>query len=98
MGKYAHTEESRKFYASPAWRKIRKEALKRDRNACVQCKDNGKFTRANTVHHIQELKDAPHLALVLSNLQSLCHACHDKVHARSIAPPKRAKVNFPERW
>jgi 5-methylcytosine-specific restriction endonuclease McrA len=95
---FAKFDSERKFYDSPAWRKIRKKALERDRYACMLCKERGSFTRANTVHHIQELKNAPHLALTLSNLQSLCHACHDKIHAKGFSPPKREKRKFPERW
>lgn len=52
---------------------------------------------AVTVHHIEHLKAAPELALTLSNLESLCAACHEREH------PERhrrriANEIIPERW
>lgn len=56
-------------------------ALKRDHYCCAQCQRNGRpFEPANTVHHIISREDAPELALELSNLESVCAACHNKLH------------------
>ena len=92
------TGDKRKFYDSPGWRRVRREALTRDRNACICCKDKGKYTRANTVHHVKEIKDVPDLALTLANLQSVCHACHESIHDRNASKRKLSKVYWPEQW
>ena len=68
------------FYHTREWRKKRADILKRDRYSCQVCRSRGKYARANTVHHIKHLKDAPELALTDENLISLCAACHEDMH------------------
>lgn len=78
------------FYVSKEWRKLRKEVLSDDKGECQQCKSRGKYTKANTVHHVNYLNLHPELALekfyqddegnIKRNLISLCHACHEEVH------------------
>lgn len=70
------------FYNSRIWRKLSKEAMKRDKNECKHCKDKGIYKAAEQVHHIEELKLNPLRALDLLNLISLCKVCHNKVHDR----------------
>ena len=64
------------FYASTAWKRIRKAALIRDHYLCQRCRRRP----ANTVHHIQPREEYPELALVLDNLQSVCTICHNREH------------------
>lgn len=90
----------RKFYKSKPWRKKRREILRRDNRECQKCKANGGYHEAETVHHVKHLKDRPELALVDSNLISLCFTCHNQEHPEKL---KRFKVNkrehiTPERW
>lgn len=68
------------FYKSARWKKKRHAILKRDGYMCVECKKYGRRRDATTVHHIKELEQYPELALVDSNLVSLCEACHNKMH------------------
>ena len=74
------------FYKSPAWRRARQQALERDMYLCQDClaaKQRGERVRvrgAEVVHHIQPRELRPDLALELSNLISLCDACHNKRH------------------
>lgn len=68
------------FYHTREWRRCREEALRRDHGQCMRCREQGKYTPAVTVHHVQHLREVPELALTLSNLQSLCEACHNAVH------------------
>lgn len=68
------------FYNSSQWRRKRELILRRDGYRCQECKRFGRITPAVTVHHIQHLEDRPDLALVSSNLISLCRACHAKAH------------------
>jgi 5-methylcytosine-specific restriction protein A len=68
------------FYTSKRWRKKRAYILYRDKHLCQECKKYGRNKEADTVHHIEELEDAPELALKNNNLVSLCRACHNKQH------------------
>jgi len=93
------------FYVSKEWRKLRKEVLQEDKGECQQCKARGKYSKANTVHHVNHLKEHPRLALEKfyqddegnkkRNLISLCHGCHEEVHGYR-QKPKEYLIE--ERW
>ena len=68
------------FYKTTKWIRKRSHILRRDRYQCQECRKYGRFTEATYVHHIQHLEDRPDLALVDSNLESVCLACHNKLH------------------
>lgn len=71
---------SKQFYDSSQWRQTR--ALKLARNPlCEGCQRAGKLTAASHVHHIVELKTDWDRRLDPSNLESLCHSCHSRLHA-----------------
>ena len=82
-------------YKSGRWEKKREQILQRDHYACQECRRHGRYRRANTVHHIRHLKDAPELALEDSNLESLCRDCHEAIHEKE---KQREKFWIPERW
>lgn len=84
------------FYRTYRWVKLRNAVLARDHHACVRCRQRGKYSRANTVHHIVHLKDAPELAITESNLVSLCASCHEEMHPEFRYKPKG--FTTPERW
>lgn len=98
------------FYNSPEWQDERTAALRRDHFECQRCNGNFispiqeiekvKLTTAIEVHHKQSLKEHPELCLVLDNLVSLCHECHDIVEGRLILylHNKRVKPVTEERW
>ena len=91
-----------KFYNSRPWRNLRLKALERDHHECQMCKKNSKVNKivfANTVHHIQEVKNRPDLAMDLDNLISLCRGCHEKIHQRELVK-RETKTKFmnEERW
>ena len=73
------------FYHSPAWRKVRLAALRRDGYLCQHCLRQGRATPATEVHHVKELEDYPELALDVNNLLSLCWDCHEKTKVRGAA-------------
>lgn len=89
-----------KFYLSTAWRRIRLVALERDNFECQECKRQGKYSKATTVHHKEHLKDRPDLALDLDNLESLCGPCHNKAHPERFEKfyQEKKKPFTPERW
>ncbi|MFJ7183809.1 HNH endonuclease [Lysinibacillus xylanilyticus] len=74
--------ELMKFYKSKEWMDLRLDALKRDNYECQLCKEAGRYHKAESVHHMKEVKTHPHLSLILSNLQCLCIKCHNEVHDR----------------
>lgn len=93
------------LYKSMYWENKREEILRRDHYQCQRCL--GKFgdvkriklKKANTVHHIVELKDNPDLMLDDDNLISLCNNCHNIIHDR--VPKyfyKKKKRVTEERW
>lgn len=70
-------KELRQVYDSRAWRRKRRDILKRDLFECQDCRDrlerankegielsgkDRKIRRAKEVHHIKELRDHPELA------------------------------------
>ena len=65
------------FYKSRAWEKM--SYLYRLNNPCCErCLKAGVVRKADVVDHIVELRDDYSKRLDESNLQSLCHACHNQ--------------------
>lgn len=98
-------EDVHRFYTWEKWKRVRKEVLKMDKYECQLCKNRGKYTKANTVHHVNHLKNSPDKALEIwysiggkkkRNLISLCHQCHDEVHGYRV--PEHKKPLTEERW
>ena len=93
-----------RFYKSRYWKKKRTEILDRDNYECQVCKAEGKFSPANTVHHIIPLEQRPDLVLDDDNLLSICAGCHNREHPERfihwIVQRKRNELaeRFPERW
>jgi len=88
------------FYKRRAWKKKRRQILRRDNYECQTCKQAGKYSPASCVHHIAHVEDRPDLALDDSNLVSLCGPCHNAAHPEKL---KRIEVErrehiTPERW
>lgn len=73
------------FYKRKAWLAVRLLALERDQYICQECLrqyEQGKIIRpkrAEMVHHIKPRKLYPELELTLSNLESLCNTCHERM-------------------
>ena len=107
-------KEAKEFYNSSAWKHKRMEILERDHYECQDCRQrlrnaakegrllsgrDRKIWPAEEVHHIQELKEYPELALNNDNLISLCTQCHNLRHGRN--PYKfvrRTKRLTEEKW
>jgi len=75
---FSTVEARHSFYQSKEWQRTR--AIKLLLNPlCQHCLDReNRATIADCVHHIRDIKIAPHLRLDLNNLQSLCTSCHAK--------------------
>lgn len=97
-----------KFYKCRAWRELRNRVLERYHYECQECLKVGKVTRAKVVHHVNELKHRPDLALSefyidsetgerKENLLPLCIDCHNIAHDRVCANEYRTQLNT-EKW
>jgi 5-methylcytosine-specific restriction endonuclease McrA len=95
----------KEFYNSRYWRKIRREVLEEYKYECQDCKVEGYYTKADTVHHEQYVRRHPRLALSetyifqgkeYKNLIPLCHNHHEIRHGY-----RQNKIKQPlteERW
>jgi 5-methylcytosine-specific restriction enzyme A len=73
-------KESKDFYHTAAWLKAR--AIKLNLNPlCELCFQEKRLVAATVVHHKIEIAVDPYLRLDTNNMQSLCSACHNRVHA-----------------
>lgn len=68
--------QTNEFLLSYEWRKIRLEALLKHGRKCLCCGASPKTGAVLNVDHIKPRKTHPELALMLSNLQVLCHECN----------------------
>lgn len=73
MGVTYHRHSAR-IINSKRWQALRLVAKRRDDWRCVQCGAVGRLE----VDHIQPVRTHPELAFELSNLQTLCPACHTR--------------------
>ncbi|MFD0951353.1 HNH endonuclease [Virgibacillus natechei] len=79
--RYERNQESRKFYQSSNWKKVRDYIKARDDGLCQWCLKDKKITKADVVHHIIELTEDMSKALEPSNLECVCHSCHNEHHS-----------------
>ena len=94
------------FYTCSAWLRLRRRILIKDNNECQACKKKGIYTRATHVHHVKYVRMYPELALSETytdqqgnerrNLISVCHACHEAIHAYRQREKKAPLTD--ERW
>lgn len=100
-----------RFYKSAAWLRLRDEVLRDNHYECQHCLARGKYTRAVMVHHVNEVRKRPDLALTRSyrdingtehiNLVPLCFDCHEAEHDRFATDKTvqgREKFTNVERW
>ena len=101
-----------KFYKTKEWLALRAEVMREDHYECQHCLQRGIYTRADMVHHVNEVRKRPDLALTKHfvdtkthekkrNLISLCNSCHEMEHDRfEMIRQKNGKEKFmnEERW
>ena len=76
---------TKNFYGTAVWKSCRAEYLKRKKGLCEECLKHGRYTPANTVHHIipltpQNISDQS-VTLSFDNLYAVCRDCHAAIHA-----------------
>lgn len=69
------------FYRKKAWRTLRRSKLF-ENPLCEECEKKGIVTSADVVDHEKPRRLYPELELEWSNLQSLCHPCHNSKSSR----------------
>lgn len=74
MGVKRYERHGAWVYRDKRWPAMRLMAKRRDGFACVQCGSKQRLE----VDHIKPVRDAPDLAFVLTNLQTLCGTCHGR--------------------
>lgn len=102
-----------KFYHSKHFKQVKREVLREQHYECQMCKEKGKLTivkenrkRSGVVHHIQEVRQRPDLALSKYYIDEegkkqrqlivLCNEHHEIVHDRAY---KREHIHITEeRW
>lgn len=99
-----------KFYKSDDWTELRLDVLTEQHYECQRCLEHGAYTRAEMVHHVNEVRKVPRLALSKfyidkdgkkqKNLLALCNKCHEIIHDRANTSPHKAAKRFTneERW
>lgn len=80
------------FYKSKEWITLRDDVLREHHYECQHCLAHGIYTRAVMVHHVNEVRKRPDMALTKTyidregqerkNLVPLCFACHEAEHDR----------------
>lgn len=96
------------FYQTDEWKELRQEVLDDFFNECQDCLEKGEYTRADCVHHVNEVRKRPDLALSRHyigkdgskqiNLKPLCNQCHNIVHDKLGEWQRKDKFTNAERW
>ena len=96
------------FYQTEDWKELREEVLDIFYNECQECLKKGIYTKADCVHHVNEVKNRPDLALSRyytdregkkqPNLVPLCNQCHNNVHDKLGEYRNRERFTNKERW
>lgn len=96
------------FYYSDDWKELRLEVLEELFFECQECLKKGIYTKADCVHHINEVRVRPDLALSKyyvdskgqrqRNLVPLCNQCHNIVHDKLGEWQRKDRFMNEERW
>lgn len=97
------------FYFSEDWKELRQDVLDYFHNECQECLRKGIYTSADCVHHVNEVRHRPDLALSRYyvddkgnrqvQLMPLCNACHSLIHDKAGQMRKDAqRFTNEERW
>lgn len=112
QAKYIHRliEEDRieVFYHTEDWKELKQEVLDELHYECQECLKKGIYTRADCVHHVNEVKHRPDLALSKyytdhegkqhRQLIPLCNTCHNIVHDKLGKWQRKDRFSNEERW
>lgn len=96
------------FYKTKDWIELKDEVMEENHFECQECLKHGKYTRADCVHHVNEVRKRPDLALSKyytdsegkkqKNLVPLCNKCHNIIHDKLGNWQRKDKFTNEERW
>lgn len=97
------------FYFTEDWKELREVVLEELHNECQECLKKGDLTTDDLcVHHVNEVRDRPDLALSKwytdskgnrqRNLVPLCKQCHNIVHDKLGNWQRKDKFTNEEKW
>ena len=96
------------FYQTNLWKELRQEVLAELHYECQECMKRGRYSRADCVHHVNEVRHRPDLALSKyfidkdnnkhRNLLPLCNTCHNIVHDKLGNWQRKDRFMNEERW
>lgn len=97
------------FYQSDDWKELRQDVLDECHNECQMCLEDGRYTRADCVHHVNHVRVRPDLALSRTyrdregkeqrQLIPLCDACHNVMHPeKAFKNQEKERFLNEERW
>ena len=96
------------FYFTDEWKELRQDVLDDHHNECQECLKKGTYTRAVCVHHVNEVRVRPELALSKfyvdkegnqqKQLVPLCNECHNIIHKKLDNYRKKNRFTNEERW
>lgn len=96
------------FYQTDEWKELRQSVLEDCFYECQECLKRGRYTKADCVHHVNEVRKRPDLALSRyytdehgkrqKQLMPLCNACHSIVHDKLGEWQNRGRFTNKERW
>ena len=96
------------FYQTVEWKELRQAVLDDFHNECQRCLEKGNYTRADCVHHVNEVRKRPDLALSRyfidkdgnqqTQLLPLCNTCHNIEHDKLGEWQRRDKFTNEEKW
>jgi 5-methylcytosine-specific restriction enzyme A len=73
--------ERKAFYSGSRWEALRDRFIRKN-PLCARCQSRGLTVVADIVHHVVDRLLAPAMAYSWTNLESLCHGCHNKEHGK----------------
>lgn len=96
------------FYFTEDWKELRADVLDELHSECQECLKKGNYSEAVCVHHVNEVRHRPELALSKyyidkqgtkqRNLVPLCNQCHNLVHDKLGEWQRKDKFTNEERW
>ena len=96
------------FYQTDEWKELRQDVLEFFHFECQECLKKGNYSKADCVHHVNEVRKRPDLALSRTfvdergqqqyNLVPLCNICHNLVHDKLGEWQRKDKFTNEERW
>lgn len=102
------TDKLEQFYHTEDWKELRADVLEELHYECQGCLKIGRYTRAEHVHHVNEVRNVPSMALSKyyidnkgnrqRNLVPLCKQCHNSAHPEKGFREEKERFTNEELW